>query len=233
MKIFTTSDMFYDKTRELAERLDAVADIIENYLKLKNENPVTKVASVSAGIVMTSTDDVYEDVYNHADKALYHVKQNGKAGYYIYNEIAREREEDSVNINLLQKSIMTSGYYEGAIDVEYRQFTKLYEYTRNICERYNFELRLVMITMASKQKSPVSFEETEVAMKYMEQSITECIRNVDIFSRYGKNKFILICINANEEQIDALIKRVISRFYKICGSAVFEPIYEVAEAGKG
>lgn len=222
---------FEEVSEEEATRI--VADIIENYLKLKNENPVTKVASVSAGIVMTSTDDVYEDVYNHADKALYHVKQNGKAGYYIYNETAREREEDSVNINLLQKSIMTSGYYEGAMDVEYRQFTKLYEYTRNICERYNFELRLVMITMASKQKSPVSFEETEVAMKYMEQSITECIRNVDIFSRYGKNKFILICINANEEQIDALIKRVISRFYKICGSAVFEPIYEVAEAGKG
>lgn len=40
MKIFTTSDMFYDKTRELAERLDAVAvrslsDICEDELYLR------------------------------------------------------------------------------------------------------------------------------------------------------------------------------------------------------
>lgn len=205
-----------------------VSDIIERYLKMKNDNPLTRVASISAGIVMTDTDSIYEEVYNHADKALYHVKQNGKAGYYLYGEKEREREEDSVNINLLQKSIMASGSYEGAMDVEYRQFTKLYEYTRNICERYRFELRLIMISMNSKQKSPVSFEETESAMKYMEQSITECIRSVDIFSRYGKNKFILICMNANEEQIDALIQRVIGRYYKIGGSGVFEPVYEIA-----
>lgn len=214
--------------RDESDVVRTVSAVIEQYLKLKNEKPTTKVASISAGIVMTDTDCVYDDVYNHADKALYHVKQNGKAGYYIYGEKERESEEDSVNINLLQKSIAASGSYEGAMDVEYRQFTKLYEYTRNICERYHFELRLIMITLASRQKSPVSFEETETAMKYMEQSITECIRNVDIFSRYGKNKYILICLNANEEQINMLVKRVISRFYKIYGSSIFEPIYEIA-----
>ncbi len=218
---------FFEEMDE-SDIVRTVSEIIERYMKLKNENPVTRAASISAGIVMTDTDSIYEEVYNHADKALYHVKQNGKAGYFIYGEKERESEDDSVNINLLQKSIVASGSYEGAMDVEYRQFTKLYEYTKNICERYDFELRLIMITMASKQKSPVSFEETETAMKYMEQSINECIRNVDIFSRYGKNKFILICLNANEEQINLLIKRVISRFYKICGSSIFEPVYEVA-----
>lgn len=156
------------------------------------------------------------------------MKQNGKMGYYVYGEKEREKEEDTVNINLLQQSIVASGFYEGAMDVEYRQFTKLYEYTKNISERYDFELRLVLIRLASKQKSPVSLEETEIAMKYLGQSIDECIRSVDVFSRYGKNKYILICLNANDEQIEVIVKRIESRFYKICGSSVFEPVYEVA-----
>ena len=210
------------------ETTQIVSGIIEEYGKRKNEKPSTRAASVSAGIVMTDTDSVYEEAYNHADKALYHVKQNGKMGYYVYGEKEREKEEDTVNINLLQQSIVASGFYEGAMDVEYRQFTKLYEYTKNISERYDFELRLVLIRLASKQKSPVSLEETEIAMKYLGQSIDECIRSVDVFSRYGKNKYILICLNANDEQIEVIVKRIESRFYKICGSSVFEPVYEVA-----
>ena len=227
-------DEFLAFFREVSveEIQEIVSDIIAGYLKLKDENPTTKVASVSAGIVMTDTDSVYDEIYNHADKALYHVKQNGKAGYYMYGEKEKEKEDDYVDINLLQKSITQSGFYKGAMDVEYRQFTKLYEYTKNICERYNFELRLVMVTLLPKQKGSVAFDENETAMKYLEQSIVECIRNVDIFTRYGKNKYILICLNANDEQIDTLVKRVISRYYKICGNGIFEPIYEVANTAK-
>lgn len=215
-------------TKDEAEK--AVQRAEEIFLTGKNSEADIAVASLSAGLVMCSPYDTYVDVYNRADKALYFVKQNGKEGYSFYNEDSDSTKNISVDINKLVRSIKTSGSYEGAMDVEYRQFTKLFEYVANLEKRYEHSFKLIMISI-DVGDSEATTEEIERAMLCMEQSIRQTIRNVDIVTRYSKEQFLAILLEANQEGVQVVIDRIFAGYYKIFGSDKFKPFYTIANLG--
>lgn len=219
---------FYPKIdRAEAEKL--VQKIFAEFTFEKNNIPDISVASLSAGLVMCTPADRYVDVYNRADKALYHVKQNGKEGYSFYNEDSDSTSKVSVDINKLVHGIKISGSYEGAMDVEYRQFTKLFEYVANLEKRYDHSFKLIMIAIDTSNVSDVTAEEIERAMLCMEQSIRQTIRNVDIVTRYSKEQFLAILLEASSEGVQIVIDRIFNGYYKIFGSEKFRPFYTIAD----
>ena len=52
-------------------------------------------STLSVGMCMTYKNDFYSDVIRKADKALYHIKQSGKAGYYMHSNNKTETEKKS------------------------------------------------------------------------------------------------------------------------------------------
>lgn len=221
--------VFYPNiSREDVEK--QIQKIILEFTTEKNNVPDISVASLSAGLVMCNPADAYIDVYNRADKALYYVKQNGKEGYSFYNEDNDSTAKTSVDINKLVRGIKTSGSYEGAMDVEYRQFTKLFEYVANLEKRYDHSFKLIMISIETSQDASV--EEIERAMLCMEQSIRQTIRNVDIVTRYSKEQFLAILLEASSDGVQIVIDRIFNGFYDIFGSDKFKPYYTIADLKK-
>ena len=106
----------------------------------------------TAGMVMVTPTDTYTVAYNKADKALYHVKQNGKCGCYFYRDVSADLTNELVDVNRLVRGIRNSGSYQGAMDVEYRQFAKLYEFVTNLEKRFDQQFSLVMITLENRDK---------------------------------------------------------------------------------
>lgn len=216
-------------SREEAE--DRVKKIIDDFTKKKDEDVRLSAASLSAGIVMSTPGDAYNKVFNKADKTLYHTKQNGKNGYCFYDE-AEQAEDENVDIGALVNGIRNSGNYEGAMGVEYREFTRLYEFIANLQKRFDYPFKLIMISLDDASGNNPDVDELERAMFYMEQSVKQAIRDVDIMTRYSRQVILVILLGTDMQGVETAVDRIFRGYYKMNGSGTFSPSYTVADLNK-
>jgi HD-GYP domain-containing protein (c-di-GMP phosphodiesterase class II) len=133
-----------------------------------------------------------------------------------------------VDLDQLVQKLQNRGEYEGALGVEYDEFARLYEYTKNFGKRYGQDFDLAMITL--DMDSDTDSASIEVAMKCMEQSIQTTIRNVDICTRYGNSRFLIILLNVGHDNVNLVINRIFEYFYKIYHGKRVELSYCVAKS---
>lgn len=207
----------------------SVKKIINDFEQNKKDDPEISIASLSAGMVMSTSDDTYTDIYNKADKALYHVKQNGKSGFSFYDESFGSDRETDADVNSLVSSIRTSGSYKGAMNVEYREFTKLYEFVSNLEQRFAYSFKLIMINLKVSGKEKVGIEEFERSAADMEQAIRQNIRDVDVLTRYGNRQFLVILLGTDNEGATNAVNRIFRGYYKMNGGNRVVPSYSVAD----
>lgn len=208
------------------EAADKVLRIIDDFEERKKEDERLAPASLSAGMAMSKLEDTYSEVYSRADKALYHIKQNGKKGYEFYRKDT-DGIDNQADINKIVSSIQTSGSYSGAMGVEYREFTKLYEFIKNLEKRFSHPFKLVMITLESEDKNDPGSRELEKAMYYMEQAILQTIRDVDIMTRYNKLQFLVILLGTDQDGVTSAVDRIFRGYYKMNGSGSYSPSYTI------
>ena len=221
--------LYLDNVTEnkVVEIMDSITDAFKN--EVANDTTIN-IATISAGVCLTIPADLYPNVLNKADKALYHVKQRGKAGYFIYkDELDSMKADNHVDINQVTRSILDAGKYDGALDVEYRQFTKMYEYLNNVCARYNHSCNVVLVTLDAKSNKTMYIDEIEQGMKYMEMAIKNTIRSVDICTKYSSVQFLIVLLEAGEENIHTIINRIFTLFYKMSQNSDLIPRYEVSK----
>ena len=213
-------------TKAAAEkRIQAIMDEFE---EKKAGDAALFVGSLSAGAVMTSGDELYEDVYNKADTALYHIKQSGKNSYAFYSEELDDAIGEQVDVGKMVHALRDSGSYEGALDVEYRQFTKLYEFVGKLEKRFSHEFRLIMISLESSGDD-ADDKDIEKAMYFMEQSILQTIRDVDVLTRYNRHQFLVILLGTDLDGVKIAVDRIFRGYYKMHGSGGLKPSYTIVE----
>ena len=217
--------------REEAE--ERVREILADYEQGKSEDVGIAAASLSAGIAMCTPADTYAKAYNMADKALYHVKQNGKNGFGFYNNESETDGYEQLDVNRLVEAIRSSGSYEGALDVEYRQFAKLYEFVGNLEKRFEHPFKLIVITLSPDSGEAPGGVELEKAMFFMEQSIRQTVRNVDVITRYSRRQFLVILLGTDSEGARIAVDRIFRGYYKMNGSGAFSPSYSIADMDAG
>ena len=213
-------------SREEAE--DRVRQILREFNERKNDEAGISAASLSVGMAMCTPANAYSTTFNKADKALYHVKQNGKGDFSFYQEEPESFGVEPLDVNSLIRGIRGSGSYQGAMDVEYRQFAKLYEFVANMEKRFNQQSRLVIITLENATGGIVQLEELEKSMFCMEQSIRQTIRNVDVMTRYSRQQFLIILLGTDDEGVRIAVNRIFRDYYKMNGGSAFSPAYSVA-----
>lgn len=209
--------------------IDVLDSIISDFKSLIGNDDTINIASISAGACLSNTSDLYANILSKADKALYHVKQRGKAGYYIYrDEIDSVNENNHVDIHQVTKIIEDAGKYDGALDVEYRQFAKMYDYLCKVCERYEHSCSVVLVTMESRQNKTTYIDDIENGMHYMEMAIKNTIRNVDICTRYSSMQYLIVLLEAGGDNVDTIMNRIFASFYKMNSETDLIPRYEVS-----
>ena len=175
---------------------------------------------------MCTPADTYLSAYNRADKALYHVKQNGKNGYSFYNN---ETELDTTDVNRLVPGIRNAGSYDGGLNVEYRHFARLYDFIENLEKRFSQPFKLVLVTLEPSEGADAHIEGQEKAMYYMEQAIRQTIRGVDVLTRYSSRQYLVILVGAKTEGVQGAVDRIFRGYFKMNGSGAFTPSYTVAD----
>lgn len=217
-------------TRDEADGM--VGTIFAGFLSKKEHEIEFHDASLSGGLCMCKKGDSFTDCYAKADKALYYIKQNGKNSYSFYHQIetggggptATERDLEKI-----ARALRESGSYVGALDLDNREFSKIYEYLSNLGERYNHSCHLVMITLDAISDNTMFIEEIEKALRCMETAIRGNIRNVDICTRYSSMQYLVILMEAGTDRIPSIMERIFSKYYKLYGRSDLIPHYELRQ----
>lgn len=214
---------------------DAIAALIEDIINAfrmrKEEEQFLTPASLSIGLCLSNPSCHYQDVYQKADKALYFTKQHGKNGYHFYHHTySTLNKQPSVDLERLVDSIRQQGAYQGALGVEYREFTHLYEFITNMAVRYEHNIQLAMITLEPFPSTPSSFspEALEDAMACMNIAIRNSLRNVDVCTRFSSQQFLVILTNTNTDNISMIVSRIFEQFYRSYDNANVHVHYEAA-----
>lgn len=79
--------LFYLPEVSEAEMNTRMRRLFESFEAAKDVNAETSPASLSCGLCMCRQGGSFEEYYMKADKALYHVKQNGKNSFHFYEEL--------------------------------------------------------------------------------------------------------------------------------------------------
>lgn len=216
-----------DYSKEDAAEL--VRQIFESFTTRKEKDAGIRDASLSGGLCMSLKGDSFTECYAKADKALYYIKQNGKNSFSFYHQIEQGNDKSTVaarDLEQIAKALRESGSYSGALDLDSREFSKIYEYVSNLGERYKHNCHLVMITMDTASDNTMFIDKIEQALKCMETAIRENIRNVDVCTRYSSMQYLLILMEAGEDTIPVIIERIFTQYYKVYSENDFRPHYE-------
>lgn len=220
--------MFVPKVSK--ERItEIVTGIQKDFDAEKEKDPEIRFASVSAGICEVNKGDPFEECYSKADKALYHVKQNGKGSFFFYYQLEDEKAGDhgtGKDLELVSKALSASGDYSGALELDYREFAKIYEYMNSMEKRYKCHCYLVMVTLETEADSVLNIEDIEYALECMEQAIRQKIRKVDVCTRYSSMQYLIILFEPDEETIPNIMERIFGQYREQCGKKNLLPNYD-------
>lgn len=220
--------MFVPKVSK--ERItEIVTGIQKDFDAEKEKDPEIRFASVSAGICEVNKGDPFEECYSKADKALYHVKQNGKGSFFFYYQLEDEKAGDhgtGKDLELVSKALSASGDYYGALELDYREFAKIYEYMNSMEKRYKCHCYLVMVTLETEADSASNIEDIEFALECMEQAIRQKIRKVDVCTRYSSMQYLIILLEADEKRIPNIMERIFGQYREQCGKKNLLPNYD-------
>lgn len=220
--------MFVPKVSK--ERItEIVTGIQKDFDAEKEKDPEIRFASVSAGICEVNKGDPFEECYSKADKALYHVKQNGKGRFFFYYQLEDEKVGDhgtGKDLELVSKALSASGDYYGALELDYREFAKIYEYMNSMEKRYKCHCYLVMVTLETEADSASNIEDIEFALECMEQAIRQKIRKVDVCTRYSSMQYLIILFEADEKRIPNIMERIFGQYREQCGKKNLLPNYD-------
>ena len=215
---------------EEKEAVNMVESIIKEFDFIKKDNEYLKYSSLSIGMYMSSGKELFADAVTNADKALYHIKHGGKAGYCMYSEIeGMQNKKTSIDLNNMVKSLKANRTSHGAINVEFDEFKKIYDFVLNIVHRFDHDLQLIMLTLEPIDYNNFDIEEQEYAMYCMKKAIKGALRNTDVSTRFSSEQFLVILLNATDKDVDMILKRIHEKFDKEYKRNEVNVSYDIAD----
>ena len=147
--------------------VEKVNEILDAFARKQEEVELLKETQLSIGISISGVDgNEYEELYQRADKALYHVKQNAEIryGFYQSNGMVRTPEQSKNDLQKVIDIIQKRQTYEGAFQVDYGEFEHIYDFVAHLSQRSNQATQLLLFTLFSSDGSEIKLERMEIAM---------------------------------------------------------------------
>ena len=221
--------VFYMNNVNKEEATRKIEEIFRKFDARKEKSAYLSGSSLSAGLCMVKPSDPYSEVLAKADKALYHVKQRGKGSFYFYTSSLNEAKlTSSGDLNRLLVGLRECGH-NGSLSVEYREFARIYDYVRNLTDRFQQNMELIMITIQPAVAGSLYIDEKERAMTVMEKTILASLRAVDVCTRFSSEQFLVILMDAEKEDIEVITNRIFDNFGKVYNGKPLVLDYDIAE----
>ena len=191
--------------------------------------------TVSMGIAMAPEDgEDYLTLYKKADAALYHVKQNGKNGYYFYGEDVTEDRPESfesqskASIEEVERIINIPDERGGAFEVEYNTFQDIYQFVKRTQDRDDKTVQLLLFTV--NFKTSLNPEEVNKCMEHLRDSIRISLRRGDVSNHFSGSQYVVLLMGASSSNSKLIAERIVETFTKAAeGEFDVELSYDINE----
>jgi len=170
--------------------------------------------SVGAVFVPVEGTD-FVTLYKKADTALYNVKQHGKHGCAIFGN--HNRAENKLSVEGISQTRMILGernVESGAYFVDLETFKSIYRLLARMVDTYKKGLVLMQFTVSD-----------ESLTEEVKDKIIHSLRKSDCVSQASKNKFLVLLMEATEEE--SLIVR--DRIFAKLKDTVTDKVYFESE----
>ena len=231
----TGGDEFIYFAEGMTSRDAAIAmvnEILDAFTKKQEEVDILKQTQLSVGISLSGVDGYeYEELYQRADKALYHVKQNENIRYGFYHStgFVRTPEQSKSDLETVLSLIRQRDVSSGAFQVDYTEFAHIYDFVNRFSERNSQKTQLLLFTLFSSDGSDIKLERMEIAMQCMEQSICKSLRGVDVGTRYSSSQFLVVLMGTEKENIRVVTDRIIQNYFKLYGGKDITLTFDIAD----
>lgn len=173
--------------------------------------------TLSVGIAQVPMDAYdYFGLYSKADKALYHVKQNGKNDYHFYSRKEEEPEifnlegeDSSVDMEKLEQFVEERNGVEGAYRVEYEGFKHIYHFVSRGLGRNGQTVQMALFTLNYIKNMGITHEMLQEAMKELERAIVVSLRQGDVTTQYSSFQYVVLLMNTSEENGEKVVQRIL------------------------
>lgn len=218
------------------EQLQEMMDTFIKKIQFSTENREVNIPfTVSIGISIQENNDTKLHQYlMEADKALYHVKQEEKNGYYFYRQLTKEISPSTkIDWNNIMESIHKGKASGGSDMVAPSDLIRIYDVVAGAARASKPKnVRLVMFTAKMKQEDRMSIEQREEIMRLMEYAILNTLKNEGAVSKYSSVQRIVMISGENEEAIHKTLEAILANFYKIYDKKDVELYYDIANVNE-
>ena len=229
-------DEFLYYAEGIKDQKDAAAkaeEILSVFADKRNEIALLKDISLSIGISLFGLDGGdFAELARKADKALYHVKNaEGEERYSFYKstDMIKTLEQSKADLHRLVDMVENRESYEGAFQIDYAEFGRVYDFVIHFSQRNNQEVQLILFTLYSADGSDIRLEQMEQAMQCMEQAIVKSLRGVDVGTRYSSSQFLVVLMGTGRSDIQIVTDRIVQNYFKLYGNRDITLSYDIAD----
>lgn len=172
----------------------------------------------SIGIAFSQPGDDFISLYKKADKALYFTKRNGKNSFSFFENEGEEDEDSANNVDISNiQSIITGrmDFSKGAFHLAYGEFQKVYNFIARYVERGDEDALILLLTVKNRRMSLGDLSGQEEVMLELKNAIAGSLRSSDVYTRYSSSQYIVVLMDAVEENGSLIITRIMEQFYKL------------------
>lgn len=204
-------------------------DIIADMCCFLENSKFETNSSVSVGIAQFPEDGSdFKTLYNAADKALYHVKRNGKNSYHFYSDqyaAESRRASNSVDLNNLREMMRRNDPGQGAYMLDFDNFHYVYNFIRRVVERHDEDVNTILFTLRNENADP---GEIEQAVELLDRAIFTSLRRADVSARYSSRQVIVMLYDSKENSGQICAERILACYKKLyTGELIFD--YDVVK----
>ena len=167
------------------------------------------------GVFVPKDGTLYDELLPKADKALYHVKQNGKHGYSIYggrNEIpvveVRSAEEELRKLSMILEERNTS---DCAFWLGQDAFSTIYRFMLRFIQSYHGVAYKVLFTVTPVNETVDMATISKLSQQFGEM-LNKSLRKSDIMMQSKPNEFFLFMPELDDKYIKTVIGRILNEW---------------------
>lgn len=224
---------YVEGIRSQKEAAQKAETILSEFEKKKKELEILEGISLSIGISLFGLDGGdFDELVRKADKALYYVKhENGAEKYAFYQstDMIKTLEQSKADLNRLVDMVENRESYQGAFQIDYEEFGRVYDFVVHFSQRNNQEVQLILFTLYSADGSDIRLDQMEQAMQCMEQAIIKSLRGVDVGTRYSSSQFLVVLVGTGRSDIRIVTDRIVQNYFKLYGKRDITLSYDIAD----
>lgn len=123
---------------------------------------------------------------------------------------------DIRSINEIQERFMEEEEPGGATYCDLTVFTVVYRYMMKVLDRTGMSAYLMLYTLTDKNRMPI--EKTDVLEDVrgaMFEAVKMSVRRSDLYTRYGKNQFLILLVGSNQKGCERVAARIQKNFQEM------------------